>query len=68
MSTLKVKGKGKILQSGVADIDGDSATVLVAHDADVSTTQGDIKHYYRWSVELVKVDGTWLVDDFTPVN
>jgi hypothetical protein len=67
-AAAKVKGKGKILQSGVADMDNDSATVLVAHDADVSTTQGDIKHYYRWSVELAKVDGTWRVDDFTPVS
>ena len=67
-STAKVMGKGKVVQSGIADIDQDSATVLVAHDADVSTSQGDIKHYYRWTVELVKVDGTWRVDDFTPVN
>lgn len=67
-AAAKVKGKGKVLQRGIADIDADSATVLVAHDADVSTTQGDIEHHYRWSVELVKVDGEWRVDDFTPVN
>ena len=67
-AAAKVSGKGKVLQRGVADIDADSATVLVAHDADVSTTQGDIEHHYRWSVELVKVDGEWRVDDFTPVN
>ncbi|SDS58558.1 hypothetical protein SAMN04488570_2211 [Nocardioides scoriae] len=64
----KVKGKGKVLLSGVSDIDSDSATVLVAHDASVTTTQGDIEHHYRWSVSLVEVDGRWLVDDFTPVN
>ncbi|KQT93707.1 hypothetical protein ASG49_01610 [Marmoricola sp. Leaf446] len=67
-AAAKVKGKGEVLQRGIADIDADSATVLVAHDADVTTTQGDIEHHYRWSVDLVKVDGEWRVDDFTPVN
>ena len=52
----------------MADLDDDSATVLVAHDASVKTTQGDIEHHYRWNVDLVKVDGKWLVDDFEPVN
>ena len=64
----KVKGTGKVLLSGVADIDSDSATVLVAHDASVTTSQGDIQHHYRWTVSLVKVGGKWLVDDFNPVN
>ena len=64
----KVKGTGKVLLTAVADDDEDSATVLVVHDASVTTTQGDIEHHYRWSVELVKVDGEWRVDDFTPVN
>jgi Mce-associated membrane protein len=64
----KVKGTGKVLATGLSDIDDDSATVLVAHDASVTTTQGDIEHHYRWSVNLVKVGGSWLVDDFTPVN
>ena len=64
----EVEGKGKVLLSAVSDIDADSATVLVAHDASVTTTQGDIEHHYRWTVSLVDVDGRWLVDDFTPVN
>jgi Mce-associated membrane protein len=64
----KVKGTGKILATGLSDIDDDSATVLVAHDSSVQTTQGNIEHHYRWSVNLVKVSGTWLVDDFNPVN
>lgn len=66
--TAKVKGTGKVLLTGVGDSDDDSATVLVVHDASVSTTQGDIEHHYRWSVSLVKVNGSWLVDDFNPVN
>ena len=44
----------------MGDSDDDSATVLVVHDASVKTTQGNIEHHYRWSVDLVKVDGDWL--------
>jgi Mce-associated membrane protein len=65
--TAKVKGSGKVLLTAVGDADADSATVLVVHDADVTTTQGNIEHHYRWTVDVVKVDGSWLVDDFTPV-
>jgi Mce-associated membrane protein len=66
--TAKVKGTGKVLLTGVGDSDADSASVLVVHDATVTTTQGDIEHHYRWSVNVVKVNGHWLVDDFSPVN
>ena len=66
--TAKVKGSGRVLLTAVGDSDGDSATVLVVHDASVTTTQGNIDHHYRWSVNVVKVDGNWLVDDFSPVN
>ena len=64
----KVKGTGKILVTGVSELDDDSATVLVAHDAAVKTTQGNIDHHYRWTVDVVKVNGEWRVDDFNPVN
>lgn len=66
--TAEVKGTGKVLVTGVSDLTSDKATVLVAHDADVSTKQGDIEHHYRWAIDLVKVDGDWLVDGFTPVS
>jgi hypothetical protein len=66
--TAKIKGTGKVLLTGVGSSDKDSATVLVVHDADVTTTQGKIQHHYRWQVDLVKVGGSWLVDDFNPVN
>jgi Mce-associated membrane protein len=66
--TAKVKGSGKVLLTAVGDSDEDSATVLVVHDADVTTTQGNIEHHYRWTVNVVKVNGDWLVDDFNPVN
>lgn len=66
--TAKVKGTGKVLLTAVGDADDDSATVLVVHDQDVTTTQGSIEHHYRWSVSMVKVKGDWLVDDFNVVN
>jgi len=64
----KVKGTGKVLLTAVGDADDDSATVLVVHDASVKTTQGNIDHHYRWSVDVVKVNDEWRVDDFNPVN
>jgi Mce-associated membrane protein len=64
----KVKGSGKVLLTAVGSSDPDSATVLVVHDADVTTTQGSIQHHYRWTISQVKVNGSWLVDDFNPVN
>jgi hypothetical protein len=64
----KVKGTGKVLVTGVGDYDSDSASVLVVHDADVSTTQGKLERHYRWTVRMVKVKGDWLVDDFDPAN
>jgi Mce-associated membrane protein len=64
-AAAKVKGTGKVLLTAVGDSDSDSATVLVVHDAAVTTTQGNIDHHYRWTVDLVKVNGS---DDFNPVN
>ena len=67
-AAAKVKGSGKVLLTAVGDADDDSATILVVHDASVTTTQGKIDHHYRWTVSMVKVRGKWLVDDFNPVN
>jgi len=64
----KATGTGKILASGVGAFDADSATVLVVHDALVKSTVGNQERHLRWTVDLVKVDGRWLVDDFNPVN
>ena len=64
----KVKGTGKVLSAGWRTSTPTRPTVLVAHDATVTTSAGHLQHYYRWNVELVKVDGKWLVDDFNPVN
>jgi hypothetical protein len=63
-----LKGTGTILASGLAELDQDSATALVAHDSTVQATSGTTERHYRWTVELRKVNGDWLVDDFTPVS
>lgn len=58
---------GEVLASGVATLDDDSARVLVVADAAVETVYDKRDRHFRWEVSLVKVDGRWLVDDFTPV-
>jgi len=63
-----IKGTGTVLASGLSDIDSDSATVLVAHDSSVKASSGTTERHYRWTVALRKVQGRWLVDDFTPVS
>jgi len=63
----EMDSEGNVLASGVAGIDQDSAQVLVVADADVKTVFDSRQRHFRWEVSLVKVDGSWLVDDFTPV-
>lgn len=55
---------GKIVYVGISDIDDDSATVLVAHDTSVTNSTKQL--HFRWTVELKKVDGKWLVDGLPP--
>lgn len=62
------KGKGVVRASGLQDIDADSATVLVVHDNTITSAQGTTERHFRWAVDLVKVGGKWLVDDFTQVS
>ena len=63
----QMNSEGKVLASGVASLDPDSAKVLVVADADVKTVFDTRQRHFRWEVSLVKVDGEWLVDNFTPV-
>jgi len=63
----KMESEGEVLASGVATIDDDSARVLVVSDATVKTVFDERQRHFRWEVSLVKVEGKWLVDDFTPV-
>jgi Mce-associated membrane protein len=64
----KMQSEGEVLATGVASIDADSARVLVVSDATVKTVYDQRQRHFRWQVSLVKVDGRWLVDDFTPVS
>ena len=69
----------EILGVGVESIDEDTATVLVA--ASLTGSYPDPKapkdgakraqsdeDVLRWEVDLVRTDGTWLVDDYSPVT
>ncbi len=67
LKASKMKSDGKVLASGVATLDDDSARVLVVSDASVTTVFDTRARHFRWEISLVKVDGKWLVDDFTPV-
>jgi Mce-associated membrane protein len=80
--TVKTAGYGrtaKIFGLGVESIDEDSATVIVAagmtssypdpqHPDDASKRVDADEDVLRWEVPVVKVDGEWLVDDYTPVT
>ena len=59
-----------VFATGVAAIDSDSATTLVAGTfTDSYPKQGQLEPTpFRFEVTLVKVKGSWLVDNFTPVT
>lgn len=66
----------KVFAVGVSVIDADSATALVAGSFTNSYPKGkksdervsDDPIPFRVEVTLVKIDGTWLIDDFSPVT
>jgi Mce-associated membrane protein len=80
--TVKTAGYGrsaKVFGVGVESIDEDSATVIVAagmtgsypdpkNPDDASKRVDADEDVLRWQVDLVKVDGKWLVDNYTPVT
>ena len=68
VNEAQMSSRGKVLTSAVASVDPDSAEVLVVADANVRTVFDTRARHFRWEVSLVKVDGTWLVDNFTPVT
>ena len=66
-----------VFATAVSSIDDDSARVLVAGAFNDSYAQGSGKKSatvdqeplpFRFTVDLVAIDGEWLVDDFTPVS
>ena len=69
-----VARRAEVFATGVATIDADSATALVAGTfTDAYPTRNDEMEPqepvpFRIQVSLVKTGGEWLVDDFTPVT
>ena len=66
-----------VFATAVSSIDDDSARVLVAGAFTDSYEQGEGEEAatvdqeplpFRFTVDLVMIDGEWLVDDFTPVS
>ncbi len=68
--------RAEVFGAGVSVIDSDSATALVAGSFtnsypdpdDDAKRVDDLPLPFRVEIELVKVDGEWLVDNFTPVT
>ncbi len=57
--------KGLVRATGVATLDDDSATVMIVHDSQKTAESGQsLLSAYRWTLNLRKVNGTWLVDQF----
>ncbi len=70
VAQAKISRQAAVFATGVSSIDEDSATALVAGsftDSYPKTGQRDPAPF-RIEVDLVKIKGTWLVDDFTPVT
>ena len=67
---------GEVFSTGVSSLDADSATVLVAgsftnsypnpSDAEQRIDADSLP--FRYEVKLLKVEGEWLVDEFTPIT
>lgn len=72
-----VEREAAVFATGVSSIDDDSARVLVAGSFTDTYTQGTGKKArtieqeplpFRLVIDLVAIDGEWLVDDFTPAS
>jgi Mce-associated membrane protein len=82
VSQARISRDAEVFSTGVSVIDEDSATALVAgaftdsypkaqsddQSGDQSGDQQREPSPFRIEVSLVKVDGEWLVDNFTPVT
>ncbi len=73
----RITRTAEVFATAVSSIDDDSARVLVAGSFSDSYAQGSGKKArtveqeplpFRFTVDLVRIDGEWLVDDFTPVS
>ena len=69
-----VSREAEVFSTGVVTLDSDSATTLVAgtFTDTYRTRQGQEQEQqpvpFRIELDLVRTDGEWLVDDFTPVT
>lgn len=70
VAQARISRKADVFATGVATIDEDSATALVAGSFTDSYPKGGAREPapFRIEVSLVKVKGQWLVDNFTPVT
>jgi Mce-associated membrane protein len=76
VSQAGIKRTAQVYATGVAAIDSDTATVLVAGSFTNSypKKKGSTKYVaaapspYRFEVSMVRTGGKWLVDSFTPVE
>jgi len=74
VSQAGVERQAEVFSTGVTTIDADSATALVAGSFQDSYPDraGDLQAQepvpFRMQISLVKSDGDWLVDDFTPIT
>ncbi|AWB93418.1 hypothetical protein [Aeromicrobium chenweiae] len=67
--TLK-SGDAKIIGVGVQSIDDDSADVIVAFDAAISSDKAaaTAPREFRWNIAFSKTEGEWLVSRFESVG
>lgn len=74
VAQVQLERKADLFGAGVSSLDSDSATVLVAGSFTNAYDQSDGKRFtdepapFRVAVQLVRINGTWLVDDFAPVS
>jgi hypothetical protein len=70
VAQARISREADVFATGVSAIDDDSATALVAGAFTDTYPKGGPREPspFRIQVSLVKIKGTWLVDDFTPVT
>lgn len=73
VAQVGVSRSADVFSTGVSALDDDSATALVAGSfTDTFEVKGEQRPQepvpFRYELKLEKIEGRWLVDDFTPVT
>jgi hypothetical protein len=68
IAAQKKTSAGSVKSSGLADLDSDTAEVLVSADATASSGSNDLSDFFRFQINLVNVQGKWEVDSFTRIQ